>query len=99
MIPKSVKRFSDKIMRKSKRVRPARTGTVRAGRFNRRGGGRGADAPIELRILCFGSDRPRPEPSPQRVVARGSRGVHGLGRKKLTWEISAFALQRKETTR
>jgi GntR family carbon starvation induced transcriptional regulator len=30
-----------------KKVRPARTGTVRAGRFNRRGGGRGADAPIE----------------------------------------------------
>src|SRR5690242_14302033 len=33
---------------KPKLVRPARTGTVQAGRANRRGGGRGADAPIEL---------------------------------------------------
>src|SRR5262249_25956305 len=34
--------------RRAKIVRPARTGTVQAGRANRRGGGRGADTPIAL---------------------------------------------------
>src|SRR4051812_33751140 len=61
--------------RARKIVRPAWTGTVQTGRANRRGGGRGADAPIELSsapVFLGGPFGPA-----RSLVARLRHPVHG----------------------
>src|SRR5258708_10522621 len=82
----------------AKRVRPARTGTVRAGRFNRRGGGRGggrADRVPETLCAVPSGTSTRPCGPSCLVVARSRLSVHDFD--KINYVVKSMVFWKSHT--